>query len=497
MFALCAFAAFWPARGLARADGVVPARNAVADYCGESNFSVYLDAEKTLYASGANAVGQLGRGFRDGGKKIQPLTHRVLERVAMFDTGKSGFTLAVTEDGGVWAWGSNEFGQCGQAAVKIDPENCVTAPAQIALPDGAVPAAVAAGERHSLLLGADGGVYAWGSNSAGQLGLGLPVSRQTFADRPSKISRAYFGGQSVAAVAAAGDSSFALCETGEVYAWGDGGDGLLADGAGYGQTAAVPQRTLLSGVKKISAEGATAMALTDESRIYVWGSNTSKQFGIPEFTGNKSDAPQEVVKTVDIRGEDVAGEFTDILCGGIANFALSNGGRVFAFGAGGRGELGFDARDAERYGSSYAALPNVTAPTAVTFYKPLDIEAITAGNDAALQGKLPVDKTAVADVTVKRLVNSIGARTFVEDADGRLWSWGDNTDGMAASGDLNAASVPVRSTLYRNGDYDKEITSKNYLLQPIVGLAVIFGVAAVLIGWAEVKRGRAHGRGKM
>ena len=53
----------------ASAESLVSEKYAITEYCGESDFSVFKDKEGYLYASGANSVGQLGRGTFGAGKK--------------------------------------------------------------------------------------------------------------------------------------------------------------------------------------------------------------------------------------------------------------------------------------------------------------------------------------------------------------------------------------------------------------------------------------------
>src|SRR5436190_529197 len=72
--------------------------------------------------------------------------------------------LAVRSDGTVWAWGDNSAGQLGQTnTVTYSPF-----PMRIATITNAV--SVAAGNYHSLALLKDGRVFAWGKNDQGQLG---------------------------------------------------------------------------------------------------------------------------------------------------------------------------------------------------------------------------------------------------------------------------------------------------------------------------------------
>ena len=73
------------------------------------------------------------------------------------------YTLALTRDGMVWAWGDNEYGQLGDGSTT----NRAT-PVQVSGLTGVI--ALATGYSHSLALKSDGTVWAWGYNGSGQLG---------------------------------------------------------------------------------------------------------------------------------------------------------------------------------------------------------------------------------------------------------------------------------------------------------------------------------------
>src|SRR4051794_19863870 len=73
-------------------------------------------------------------------------------------------TVAVRQDGTVWAWGSDLSGGLGNGA----PNTNSAIPVQVSGLTGV--RQVAAGQYHSLAVKSDGTVWAWGSDSAGQLG---------------------------------------------------------------------------------------------------------------------------------------------------------------------------------------------------------------------------------------------------------------------------------------------------------------------------------------
>jgi alpha-tubulin suppressor-like RCC1 family protein len=317
----------------------------------------------------------------------------------------------------------------------------------------------------------------------------LEAGRKVNVTEPTKIAAEKFGGEKITQIAAAEYTGFAVTESGKLYAWGDTEYGQLCDGETDANSDPVtaPKQTLLTGVKKVSAESTTAMALTTTGEAYVWGNNLFGQFGCGRLDvteGNKwSNSPVKIEKVYGVTGQEESVEIVDIACGGIANFLLSKDGGVYACGSGGAGELGFLATD-----SPFEEEGKVLAPTKVAFYKPISIEALAFSGQNT--DGTPVDKSVEETVKIVEFCGTIGERTFVKDEDGNVWAWGKNTDGMVGSGNVSTTGVPVLATLFRDKDYDVNIKEKNYLIEPPVGLSIIFGGAALFFIGTEIKWAR-------
>jgi alpha-tubulin suppressor-like RCC1 family protein len=145
-------------------------------------------------------------------------------------------TLAVKNDGTVWAWGANANGQLGDASTTQR-----TSPVQMSGVTGA--SAVAGGSVQSLILKSDGTVRAVGNNFYGQLGDG------TTTQRTSSVST---GLTSVVAIAAVQNSSYALKSNGTFWAWGTNASGQLGDGTTTQRTSPT-QASSLSSISIIAA----------------------------------------------------------------------------------------------------------------------------------------------------------------------------------------------------------------------------------------------------
>jgi alpha-tubulin suppressor-like RCC1 family protein len=175
----------------------------------------------TVYTWGNNAYGQLGSGTY--ASRATPAVVPGISRVVDVMAGRD-HCLAVSANGSVWAWGRNNLGQLGNGDVAKHPS-----PVRVKTKAGASNTVlssiveVGAGADHSLARAGDGTLYAWGANNWGQVGDGTKTTRWLAV----KIAMPAI----VAGIAGGRQSSIAVTVTGAVYAWGDGRDGQLGDGS--------------------------------------------------------------------------------------------------------------------------------------------------------------------------------------------------------------------------------------------------------------------------
>ena len=122
-----------------------------------------------------NADGELGRDIGSSAHVPGLVTGLLADkRVVAIAAGRS-HTLAVDADGHLYGWGNNQAGQLG-----VDPTGSRTADAPILVTapplDTSPVSAVAAGEYFSLAALAGGGLLGWGANGNGQLGRSIDAS---------------------------------------------------------------------------------------------------------------------------------------------------------------------------------------------------------------------------------------------------------------------------------------------------------------------------------
>ena len=135
----------------------VPGLEGIVSVAAGWSHSVALDASGAVWTWGWNHYGQIGNGSRtqDSGDVHSPYRVPGLTDVVAIGAG-SITTLAVRADGTVWVWGSNRHGQLAMSEDTRD----VLAPVQVAGVSSAV--GITGGDYHTMVLRADGTVWAWG-----------------------------------------------------------------------------------------------------------------------------------------------------------------------------------------------------------------------------------------------------------------------------------------------------------------------------------------------
>ncbi|MEM7159483.1 MAG: hypothetical protein AAF799_41980 [Myxococcota bacterium] len=120
--------------------------------------------------------------------------------------------LALDASGTVWAWGANEFGQLGSGSPSLDP---VEDPVMVEGLSNVVD--VGAGDGFSMALVDDGTVWAWGYGADGQLGDGIAED-----DHSRWLPHQVLNITDAVAISTGDDRGLALLGNGSVVQWGHG-----------------------------------------------------------------------------------------------------------------------------------------------------------------------------------------------------------------------------------------------------------------------------------
>jgi ABC-type multidrug transport system ATPase subunit/alpha-tubulin suppressor-like RCC1 family protein len=311
----------------------------VSDVAGGEFHSLALKEDGTVWAFGENDQGQLGTG-KVGSPQGTPVQVQGLRGVTQIDADfNQGY--AVLKDGAVRAWGANDFGQLGNGSTKRSAR-----PVAVSGLSGIV--AVAAGYHHTLALAgkkagaAQGTVYGWGEQRYGQVGDGKTCgSAQGGCYRTAPAPVKALGGKATAIAAGQlGDYSLALMEDGSVMGWGRNDQGQLGRGELTTKGCRCepkPARVRgLTDVTAIAASGGAGAALKEDGSVWTWGNNRFGQLGSGEAGGDDRPTPAEVEGLARADAIEAGGGFL---------LAQRPGGELVAWGINDNAELGIGTQD--------------------------------------------------------------------------------------------------------------------------------------------------------
>jgi hypothetical protein len=175
---------------------------------------------------------------------------------------RGGFyhTIARIKNGKVYVWGRNIYGVLGNGKEDVNETTCPkihTKLSAINLID------ICCGDYHTLALTADGEIYSWGLNDAGQIGNGENSGCQP---EPKKIE--YLAELKIKAISCGLRHSMALTEDGHVFSCGENTFGQ----SGHVEDISNKFKQIdLKNIQKISCGITLSLLLTTEGDIYVCG----------------------------------------------------------------------------------------------------------------------------------------------------------------------------------------------------------------------------------
>ncbi|BDR53256.1 hypothetical protein KIM372_11630 [Bombiscardovia nodaiensis] len=321
--------------------------------------------------------------------------------------------------------------------ISADPKSSVTRFSQVSV-----------GGSHTLALGTDGHVYAWGANASGQLGNGDTTARTA----PTVVVGTP-PGVSFTQVVAGPDTSFALGSDHHWYAWGANASGQLGTGNTANQTSPV-RITMPAGVTaytQVSPGRDHTLALGDDGVTYAWGANTAGQLGNDSTAGSLTP-----VKTQTPGG---VFQFTALSAGFSHSLAIGDNGLAYAWGSNQYGQLGSLFSSA---GGSSAVPIEVQVPLGVSSFSRPTATAdwslaigdngriITWGRNANRQlgTSTTTDRSLPDETNLPAGVTFTGVNTKADGAmaigsNHRIYAWGDNSSGQLGTGNQTSPTSPI------------------------------------------------------
>ena len=204
----------------------------VAIAAGQDN-SLALTSDGRVWVWGDDPYGQLANGNYATYSGV-PVLISNLNRVISIAAGSS-YSLALTSDGRVWAWGDNTYGALG-----IGSNSGSSVPVMLNLNDVV---AICAAVNHTFALTSDGKLWGWGYNGTGDLGDGTNVARNA----PVEVKNL----SGIVGFAGGAYHGLAIDSAGDVWTWGSNVNGEL--GSGNAATRNVPMQISMHNALDVAA----------------------------------------------------------------------------------------------------------------------------------------------------------------------------------------------------------------------------------------------------
>lgn len=244
------------------------------------SFTVFLSTEGQIYTCGTSGHGQLGHGDtldRPTPKLVEPVGP--IGSVVQISAGPS-YTLAVTNDGGVYSFGSGSNFCLGHGEQHNELRPRVI---QSFRRNGIHVVRVSAGDEHVVALDSNGFVYTWGKGYCGALGHGDEIDKTT----PALLTS--LKNHLAVQVCASKRKTFVLMDSGCLY-----GFGWMAFGSlGFPDrdvSDKVLKPSMLYSLKdhhicQVSTGLYHSVVVTNRGRIFGFGDNERAQLGHDELRG--------------------------------------------------------------------------------------------------------------------------------------------------------------------------------------------------------------------
>lgn len=341
-----------------------------------------------LYGWGDNTQRQLGNSYIVTNTSSPVPVQDQSQDWIQIDSKIADHNLAIKYDGTLWAWGRNDLGQCGTG----DNTSYKETPILVANTftdwiQASVGGLVSGGVR------SNGSIWMWGLNTSGQLGDNTTISRNS----PVSVFTQF---NDWTTIATGGFHTLGLRANGTLWAWGRNDNSQLGDSTTQNRSQPIQEFRAFSNWTKISAGQNHSLAIRTDGTLWSWGLGSNGRLG-------NNDTVNNTIAT------QIAGTWTiwtELSAGQSHSTGILSNGLLLSWGENINGKLG-DNTTANR-SSPVIAVGGITSWSGVS-----------AGTN----------------------------HTVALTADGKTYTWGQNTDGRLGNITTTNRSSPTLVQGVRDG----------------------------------------------
>ena len=349
----------------------------------------------------------------------------------------------VFTQGGLWTWGNNAYGQLGTFDTT---DRCTPVTTFI----GSINwKQVACGYRQITAIKTDGTLWAWGTNTYGQLGLGDKTDRCT----PVQVSTTINYWKQVSCKK---NHTAAIRNDGTLWTWGLNSNGELGNNTIVDTCTPIVTSSGGTNWKQVACGDFFTVAIKTDGTLWTWGKNNSGQLGI-----NNAETRCTPVQT-----SSGGTTWKQVACGYDHVAAIKTDGTLWIWGNNIFGQLGtFDTTDRCTPVTTYVGGTNwkqVACAGRHTAAIKTDGTLWTWGNNASRQlatfdatHRCTPTTTYVGGTTWKQIDCGSYHMSSIK-TDGTLWTWGTNSYGQLGTFDTTDRCTPV--TTYVGGTNWKQVS---------------------------------------
>lgn len=333
-------------------------------------------------------------------------------------------SFGIKPDGTLWAWGRNTAGQLGDGTI-INKSKSVqilstTKWSQISCSKTFT----------TLAIKTDGTLWGWGDNQYGQLGIGSNINTL-----PQQIGNDF----NWKIVSSGSSHSCGIKKDGSLWSWGGNAFGQLGDGFTVNNN--TPKKIGTSNWLAISCGNYHTVAIKADGTLWTWGRNSNGELG--NGTTIDSKIPIQI---------GVSNKWKHIFAGNGYSFAIEQNGILFGW--------GYNLNSGLGDGTTVSKL--IPVQIGNDLWKQISLgDQNTAGikvdgtlwawgrNDYGQlgDGTLITKISPVQIGSTKYVWESIACgltHTIARKTDGTIWAWGSNFDGELGDGTTKNSSYPIQ-----------------------------------------------------